>query len=53
MALIKTITSTQVWNSLISAGLTEQGAAAMMGNIYAESGMISNRVEILCLKRLK
>lgn len=42
-----------IWDSLISAGITQEGAAGVMGNIYAESGMIPNRVEILCLKRLK
>lgn len=42
-----------VWKYLSSHGMTEAGTAGMMGNIYAESGMIPNRVEILCLKRLK
>lgn len=43
----------KIWNKLILAGLTPAGAAGLMGNLYAESGMIPNRVEILCLKRLK
>lgn len=43
----------KVWDYLINAGMTPEGAAGMMGNIYAESGMIANRVEILCLQRLK
>ena len=42
-----------LWGKLLSAGLTKAGAAGLMGNIYAESGIIPNRVEILCLKRLK
>ena len=42
-----------IWDTLIGCGVTEEGAAGVMGNIYAESGMIPNRVEILCLKRLK
>ena len=44
--------ASEVYAALRKAGLTEAGAAGMMGNIYAESGMIPNRVEILCLKRL-
>lgn len=42
-----------VWNYLIKSGLTAAGAAGLMGNLRAESGIIPNRVEILCLKRLK
>lgn len=42
-----------IWNKLIFAGLTPAGAAGLMGNLYAESGLIPNRVEILCLQRLK
>ena len=48
-----TETMQKTWKYLISAGLTPAGAAGMMGNLYAESGIIPNRVEILCLKRLK
>lgn len=50
---IVTNVSKQVWDRLIKAGLTSAGAAGMMGNIYAESGMIPNRVEMLCLQRLR
>ena len=46
-------TARKVWTYLLRAGLTPEGAAGLMGNIYAESGMIPNRVEILCLRRLK
>lgn len=42
-----------VWDALLKELKNEYGVAGMMGNIYAESGMIANRVEILCLKRLK
>ena len=35
----------QIWNFLLSSGLTEQGAAAMMGNLEAESGCKSVRVQ--------
>ena len=49
-----TITDTMrtVWAYLIKY-MTPEGAAGVMGNLYAESGIIPNRVEILCLKRLK
>lgn len=46
-------TAQRVWKYLKSAGMTSAGTAGMMGNIRAESGMIANRVEDLCLKRLK
>lgn len=46
-------TSKKIWTYLLRAGLTPEGAAGLMGNIFAESGMIPERVEILCLKRLK
>ena len=42
----------KIWKQLTKAGLTQEGAAGLMGNLYAESGCIPNRVEILCLKRL-
>ena len=45
--------SKKIWDYLINAGMTSAGAAGMMGNMYAESGLVSNRVELLCLKRLK
>lgn len=46
-------TAKKVWTYLLRVGLTPEGAAGLMGNIYAESGMIPERVETLCLKRLK
>ena len=37
-----------------SVGMTPAGACGLMGNQYAESaGFIANRVEFLCIKRLK
>ncbi len=45
-------TAEQIWNYLTEKGLTSCGAAGLMGNLQAESGMLPNRVEILCLKRL-
>ena len=42
-----------IWNYLIKAGMTAEGAAGMMGNLQAESGLIPDRVEIRCLNRYK
>lgn len=47
------MTNKEIFDYLTRAGMTKAGAAGMMGNLYHESGLISNRVEILCLKRLK
>ena len=47
------MTMNKVWQALIKAGMTPEGAAGMMGNLKAESGIISNRVEILCLQRYR
>lgn len=41
-----------VWTYLKEAGMTDAGAAGMMGNMQAESGIIANRVEVLLLNRL-
>ena len=48
-----TETMRKTWSFLISSGMTPAGAAGMLGNLYAESGIIPNRVEILCLQRLR
>lgn len=42
-----------IWGFLTSHGMTEEGASGMMGNLYAESGLISNRMEILLMNRYK
>lgn len=49
-----TITDTMqtVWKHL-TRYMTPEGAAGMMGNLYAESGIIPNKVENLCIQRLK
>ena len=39
-----------VWNYLKSAGLTDAGVAGLMGNLYAESGIKSNKVEASSVK---
>ncbi len=43
----------RVWKTLVNAGMTPEGAAGLMGNLQAESGIIPNRVEILCLQRYR
>ena len=43
----------KIWKYLTDHGCTEAGAAGLMGNLQHESGMVPNRVEILCLKRLR
>ena len=45
-------TASKVWDFLRQEGMTPAGAAGMMGNLKAESGMVPDRVEMLCLKRL-
>jgi hypothetical protein len=53
MALTGSTTEEQIWNYLISKGLNKYGAAGLMGNLYAESGLKSNNLENLCETRLK
>ena len=43
----------KTWFHLISSGMTPEGAAGLMGNLFAESGIIPIRVETLCLQRLR
>lgn len=43
----------KIWKYLTEQGCTDAGAAGLMGNLQHESGMVPNRVEILCLKRLR
>ena len=45
--------SKEIYTYLVKAGMTPAGACGMMGNLYAESGLLANRVDVLCLKRLK
>lgn len=42
-----------VWKAFKNAGMTDAGAAGLMGNLKAESGIIPNRLEILCMRRYK
>lgn len=45
-------TEKRIWQFLRLNGLTAAGAAGLMGNLHAESGLIPGRVEMLCLTRL-
>ena len=42
----------KIWNYLKDAGRNDFGTAGLMGNLYAESGLIPNNVENLYEKRL-
>lgn len=43
----------EIWNFFINKGFTKNGTSALMGNLYAESGLEPTTVERLCLKRYK
>lgn len=45
MALTETTNEQKIWNYLKSKGLSECGVAALMGNLYAESGLIPNNLQ--------
>ena len=40
-----------IWDYFKRKGLTDYGIAGLMGNLYAESGLRSNTLERLCIKR--
>lgn len=42
-----------IWKALKAAGMTDEGAAGMMGNLYAESGCRAVCLENLCIRRYK
>jgi len=53
MALKGNTVQEQIWNYLKSKGLSNHGAAGLMGNLYAESKLNPKNLENLCEKRLK
>lgn len=53
MALKGKNTEEKIYNYFKEKGINDYGICGLMGNLYAESGLIPDRVEILCLKRLK
>ena len=54
MATINTEAEKKAYKKFIAAGMTPAGACGLLGNLEAESdGFYPNRVEYLCIKRLK
>lgn len=54
MAVTINSVTKKVWRYLTkTAGMTEAGAAGMMGNLYAESGVMPVRLETLCKQRYR
>lgn len=45
MALTGTTNEQKIWNYLKSKGLNNYGVAGLMGNLYAESGLIPNNLQ--------
>ena len=45
MALIGTTNEERIWNFLKAQGMTDCGVAGLMGNLYAESGLIPNNLQ--------
>ncbi len=52
MAVAINSLSKKAWDRFIKEGMTKAGAASMLGNIAAESGMKTAICEYLCLQRL-
>lgn len=42
-----------IWDFLKKSGMTDAGAAGLMGNLFAESGLDPGKCEKLCLNRLR
>ena len=52
MALVGTTNEQKIWNYLKAQGLSDCGAAGLMGNLYAESGLIPTNVQNSYEKKL-
>lgn len=52
MALVGNTNAQKVWNFCIAKGLTQYGAAGLIGNIDAESALISTNLQDSCQDRL-
>ena len=50
--LTETKNAKKIWNFLKAAGLNDQGAAGLMGNLYAESGLSPNNLQNSFEKKL-
>lgn len=53
MALVGSTNAQRIWNFCIAKGLTPYGVAGLMGNIDAESALISINLQDSCQGRLK
>lgn len=42
----------RIWNYLIGKGLSKAGAAGLMGNLYAESGLSPTNLQDTCERKL-
>ena len=52
MALTGKTNEEKIWNYLVAAGLTAHGAAGLMGNLYAESGLVPTNLQNTYEKKL-
>ena len=52
MALTGTTNEQRIWNFCISKGMSKCGASGLMGNIYAESGLIPTNLQNSFEKKL-
>lgn len=52
MALIGKTNEEKIWNYFKAQGMTEAGAAGLMGNLYAESGLIPTNLQNTYEKKL-
>lgn len=52
MALTGKTNEEKIWNHLKAAGLTDHGVAGLMGNLYAESGLIPTNLQNSYEKKL-
>lgn len=52
MALKGSTTEEKIWNYLVGNGLSEYGAAGLMGNLYAESGLSPTNLQNSYEKKL-
>ncbi len=52
MALVGTTNEQKIWNYLKAQGLSDCGVAGLMGNLYAESGLISTNLQNSYEKKL-
>ena len=52
MGLIGNSNEEKIWNYLLNSGYSEYGVAGLMGNLYAESGLMPTNLQTVYEKRL-